>query len=571
MRKWKNMGTWASVFVVAVFLATTVTVNADLWDTPVVHGVPVPPGGISHGPQQQGHGMQSDDDPVPPAPMITVTSPNGGENWKAGTYHFILWTFSGSVSYYVKISLYKGGVLDSSITLQTENDGEFLWLIPPDQTLGSDYKIKITDYYNSHVNDSSNYPFTISLPSPSCQISWNRTYTEDGPGMRITTDTSNNIYVCGGGNVVSGIVLKYDPDGNLLWSTRPSSAAEPEDLAVLAGYVPAKEQQSQGGINYFTLQERIFGSQELSSISDIVYDGHSSVYVCGFKLQIEERNITCILYVSQLDSSSGDELWNKTFNFLQTNGIAQPMGITLDNSGDIYVTGSVMTLNQNWSLLSCYGLTIKIGPFGLTRYVKIDNTIGPSMYLAIGTDSNGYVYEAGILGRDPYFNVSGSFVIKRTIFGIILDEYSNIDDNTVLNSIVVDQADGNSIYIVGGSYIGTYFGSVSRFAPTPALHLVYYTQTPNDQFTDVAIRNNDLVVTSLVWSSPGHPYQYTIALQDKTDGHQKVKYCIGDAHTGVGPITFLAATSIAVDTQKNIVVCGGGSVIDTIKCHLIGG
>ena len=95
-------------------------------------------------------------------PYITVVSPNGGESWTRGTTRAIGWNKDGNVGSFVKIQLYKGGVLKSEISSSTPNDGSYSWTIPTTQTLGTDYKIKITSTSNSIYNDWSNNNFRIS-------------------------------------------------------------------------------------------------------------------------------------------------------------------------------------------------------------------------------------------------------------------------------------------------------------------------------------------------------------------------------------------------------------------------
>ncbi len=93
---------------------------------------------------------------------LTVTSPNGGESWKRGTVHTITWSKSGSTGSYVKIELLKSGVVNRVITSSTANDGSYSWTIPSTQTLGTDYKIRITSTSYSSISDSSNSNFKIS-------------------------------------------------------------------------------------------------------------------------------------------------------------------------------------------------------------------------------------------------------------------------------------------------------------------------------------------------------------------------------------------------------------------------
>lgn len=95
------------------------------------------------------------------SPRISLTSPNGGESWARGTTKTITWTKDGNVGSYVKIDLYKGGLFKQTIASSTSNDGSHPWTIATGQTIGSDYKIKITSTSNSTYNDMSNNNFKI--------------------------------------------------------------------------------------------------------------------------------------------------------------------------------------------------------------------------------------------------------------------------------------------------------------------------------------------------------------------------------------------------------------------------
>ena len=97
-----------------------------------------------------------------PTTRITVTSPNGGEIWQAGTTRTISWTYTGSPGSAVKIELYKGGVFHSPITSSTSiGSGSYNWTIPSTQTPGTDYKIKVTSTTNGAYYDYSDNNFTI--------------------------------------------------------------------------------------------------------------------------------------------------------------------------------------------------------------------------------------------------------------------------------------------------------------------------------------------------------------------------------------------------------------------------
>jgi hypothetical protein len=95
---------------------------------------------------------------------ITVTSPNGGENWGAGTSHDITWDYEGGCSSEVRVSLYKGGVFQYVIAPDmTAGAGMYSWTVPVSQTAGDDYKIRVTCNANINVYDLSDSHFSISM------------------------------------------------------------------------------------------------------------------------------------------------------------------------------------------------------------------------------------------------------------------------------------------------------------------------------------------------------------------------------------------------------------------------
>ena len=96
---------------------------------------------------------------------IMVTVPDGGESWARGKTQTINWTYAGNPGSYVKIELFKAGVLNRIITTKTsvgrKGAGSYRWKVPKNQVTGSDYKIKVTSTTNSNYTDTSNENFTI--------------------------------------------------------------------------------------------------------------------------------------------------------------------------------------------------------------------------------------------------------------------------------------------------------------------------------------------------------------------------------------------------------------------------
>ena len=111
---------------------------------------------------------------------ITLVSPNGGEEWCAGTTETIIWTqnFVGNVV----IQLFKGGFFHSEIFGSTPNDSSMIWNIPFNMS-GSDYKIKISSV-NDGISDGSDSSFSIiacdiTIISPNGGEIWMQGSTEN--------------------------------------------------------------------------------------------------------------------------------------------------------------------------------------------------------------------------------------------------------------------------------------------------------------------------------------------------------------------------------------------------------
>ena len=102
-------------------------------------------------------------------PPLIVVSPNGGENWQRGSTHTIKWGYSGNPGSYVKIELLKGTtvsrVISSSASVGPGGSGSKSWTVPSTQTVGTNYKIRISSISNPSLVDTSNANFAIGSAS----------------------------------------------------------------------------------------------------------------------------------------------------------------------------------------------------------------------------------------------------------------------------------------------------------------------------------------------------------------------------------------------------------------------
>jgi len=166
---------------------------------------------------------------TPPPGVITVVSPNGGENWQAGSSQIISWT--DNIIENVMIELYKGGSFHSVISTSTSSDGSRTWDIPLSLGSGSDYTIKITSVDSVNVFDFSDASFTIFQPVI--------TVTTPNGGENWLIDSANlitwsdniaedvELHLYKGGSFHSIIAASTFSDGSYAWtvplSTTPGS------------------------------------------------------------------------------------------------------------------------------------------------------------------------------------------------------------------------------------------------------------------------------------------------------------------------------------------------------------
>ncbi|MCP4152288.1 MAG: hypothetical protein GY757_31410 [bacterium] len=98
-------------------------------------------------------------EPAPADPVISVTSPNGGEIWKVGSTEPVTWSFE-NIDGNVDIYLYKENIQTLLIGTAPVDSGSFSWSIPEDLTPADDYNIRIVQE-SSSIEDVSNAYFSI--------------------------------------------------------------------------------------------------------------------------------------------------------------------------------------------------------------------------------------------------------------------------------------------------------------------------------------------------------------------------------------------------------------------------
>lgn len=92
--------------------------------------------------------------------IITLTSPNGGENWERGSSQNINWSSTGTLNN-VKIEYStNNGSTWRTIIDSTPNDGNYQWIVP--NTPSTECLVRISDAVDSSIYDVSDAVFSIT-------------------------------------------------------------------------------------------------------------------------------------------------------------------------------------------------------------------------------------------------------------------------------------------------------------------------------------------------------------------------------------------------------------------------
>jgi formylglycine-generating enzyme required for sulfatase activity/Leucine-rich repeat (LRR) protein len=143
-----------------------------------------------------------------PGMAITVTSPNGGEQWKTGSTYNIAWTSEG-ITGDVIIDLYRGDSFDLNISTVPIEQGSFAWNIPGNLAIGDDYKILL---HKDTTEDDSDGNFSILDMEPN-----NPDFNNDGHVdilWRNYVSGNNEVWLMNGPVRSSSSILPVNPDLN---------------------------------------------------------------------------------------------------------------------------------------------------------------------------------------------------------------------------------------------------------------------------------------------------------------------------------------------------------------------
>ena len=191
-------------------------------------------------------------------PTVTVTSPNGGENWLGGTTHAINWTATDTNLGASPITLgYYNGTAWVQIATGEANDGTYSWTVPNLTSSSNSSLVNITavDLAGNSGSDQSNATFNITSTSIELYKDWNlistMLYIPPGnrtPATLLASVLDNVDIVWGDYNPANGTWKTYVPtaptndlnetrDGKGYWINM--TAADTLNLGALGSELPA--------------------------------------------------------------------------------------------------------------------------------------------------------------------------------------------------------------------------------------------------------------------------------------------------------------------------------------------
>jgi hypothetical protein len=144
----------------------------------------------------------------PGAQLIKVTSPNGGEQWIAGSSQKITWDATGISNVKIEYTL-NNGISWNTIIASTPSTGFYNWSQVPN-ALSTNCKIRISDAQDGAPFDDSDSFFSI-IPAPDIKVlspNGGETY-QSGTSQEIRWTSEN----------VENVKIEYSTNAGALWNT----------------------------------------------------------------------------------------------------------------------------------------------------------------------------------------------------------------------------------------------------------------------------------------------------------------------------------------------------------------
>jgi len=292
------------------------------------------------------------------------------------------------------------------------NGNDWVWDLAIDN-LGNVY---VTGY--SFVAYSYNYDYATIKYGPDGNQLWVARYNGPANGYdrawALAVDNSGNVYVTGssdgGGTYGDYATIKYGPNGNQLWVARYNGPANDYDQSSVLSvdnsgnvYVTGESWGGSTELDYATIKYGTNGNQlwvaryngpanGYDRPSALSVDNSGNVYVTGYS----EGGGTGDDYATIKYGPNGSQLWVARYNG-SGNSSEAPTALAIDNFGNVYVTGySLSSITGNDYVTIKYG---QLPPFGFPVQLWVARYSSPAYNddeaFDLSVDNLGNVYVTG--------------------------------------------------------------------------------------------------------------------------------------------------------------------------------
>jgi uncharacterized delta-60 repeat protein len=356
-------------------------------------------------------------------------------------------------------------------------------------------------------------------------------------GMADVVDVNGNCIVTGychddatGDNIIT---IKYNPQGDTLWTRTYNGSGNSEDRAFgvccdAAGniYVTGYASVAGEGANIALIKYDAQGNEQWAVIYNgtgneedkafgIAVDAVGNIYITGYRTS--SQNDADI--ITMKCSPTGSIVWTAVYQG-DNNSSDKGTAITVDGWNNVYVTGYAGVQGNGNDII-----TIKYNASGQLIWTKrYDKHHLDDRATSIGTDASGNVYVAGYVSADA--NNIDCVLLKYTSWG------SQAWDKTYNNGgngsedkafgMVLDAVTG-SVYVTGksGSSTNTDYVTIKYNAFGSRVWVSSYSGTGNgnDEATAIALVDGNVVVTGSTLNTNNND-DYTTIKYSSSNGSQ---------------------------------------------------
>ncbi len=457
---------------------------------------------------------------------------------------------------YVTGSSYGGATNYDYVTIKYNSNGVQQWAMRynsinnnSDNAIG----IAVDNQKNVYVTGSSPGDgtltefTTIKYDSMGVQ-KWLRGYLGvgdlSGQPNAIKLDNAGNIYVTGSTNRLGSgnnyATVKYNSTGSELWAVQYFGLSSFQDDAYSLAldnsgnvYVTGSSWGPTSNLDYATIKynssgvqqwaRRYNGSGNSTDIANTVLtDSIGNVYITGFSLGAG----TSYDFATLKYNSNGDSLWVKRYDYGPGgNRDDRAFDLTLDNAGNIYVTG--------WSASSTFDdyATIKYNSLGVQQWIQRTNGVSNNNddAVAVVVDNSSNVYVTGkswnASSGNDFLTIKFSIAKSLQLTALIEGFYNQTSGTMISDTMTVYLRNVTPPYAV--------IDSAKGFINSAGTGVFNFSQPVNEVPYFIVVRHRNSIET---WSSGGNSftsnsltYNFTASAFQAFGNNQVLKgtkYCI---------------------------------------------